>query len=338
MIKKIFNFLKAVVGNIRVMLASSKNGFWCIQTPCIVGIMYHGISRESGKAILPRRFRYTVPFDQFECQLRYFRQRYEIIGIKDLEKRDSWQRNQLIVTFDDGYRNFYTNAYPILKQSRTPALLFIWTGFVQNQKAAWNDRIFHAVKNTQKEELNFSSGSSDYRFSLLGEKQKFHAFQFLLRLFSDELNGPKREELIECIVNKLGVSAVEETMMNDENFRPLDARDIRKMAKEGLVSFGSHTVNHYNLGKCDERTIFNELFRSKKDIEEWTGMPCVALSLPGGSWKNEIKEIAKGLGYKFIFNSVPDVNRLPINSFNIKRYCIRENSILNKQILFNLRV
>jgi len=254
--------------------------------------------------------------------------------MNDLENIVNWERYRLIITFDDGYRNFYTNAYPLLKENKMPAVLFITTGFVQDQKAAWDDRLFYAVKNTQKKEVGFAFGPYDYKLSLLDEKRKLHAFRTLIRLFSDELTGPKRDEGIDYVLNKLGVSVEDNDMMNNEDYRPLGIEDIKRMAQEGVVNFGSHTVNHYGLGNCDEDTIYSELFRSKETIEEWTGKPCLALSLPGGSWKEEVSEIAKGLGYKYIFNSIPDINKLPTNFYSFKRYCVRGKSILSKYIHF----
>jgi len=156
----------------------------------------------------------------------------------------------------------------------------------------------------------------------------------LIRLFSNELTGPKRDEGIGYVINKLDVSVQDNNIINNEDHRPLAVEDIKRMAQEGVVTFGSHTVNHYSLGSCDEEIIYNELFRSKEAIEEWTGKLCLALSLPGGSWKQEVNEIAKGVGYKYIFNSVPDINKLPIGFYNIKRYCVRERAILSKHIFF----
>ena len=257
-----------------------------------------------------------------------------MIGINDLENIVNWERNRIILTFDDGYSNFYTNAYPLLKENKMPAVLFITTGFVQDQKAAWDDRLFYAIKNTQREEFVFALDSYDCKFSLLGEKQKLHVFKTLIRLFADELTGPKRDKGIDYVLNKLGISVEDNNMMDDEDYRPLSIEDIRRMAQEGIITFGSHTVNHYGLGNCDEDIIYSELFRSKETIEEWTGKPCLALSLPGGSWKQEVNEIAKDVGYKYIFNSVPGINNLSTGFYNIKRYCVREKAILAKHLFF----
>ena len=334
MINKVINCLKRARGNMRFMLASKKYGFLSSRSPSIVGIMYHGITCEGVKGLLDRRLHYRVPFEQFQSEMRYFCRRYDIVGIYDLGKNVKSHRNRLIVTFDDGYRNVYTNAYPHLKEKKIPALLFIATGFVQEQKAFWDDRLFYAFKNTQKEEFIFAFGSYVYKFSILSEKQKLRAFKTLIRLFSDELTGPKRDEGVEYVLNELEVAAEDDNVLNNENNRPLGVEDIERMAQEGVVNFGSHTVNHYGLGNCDEEVIYNELLMSKKAIEEWTGKPCLALSLPGGSWKEEVSEIAKGLGYKYIFNSVPDINKLPPDFYSFKRYCVRGNTMLSKHMLF----
>jgi len=155
LIGRVINCYKRTIGNLRLMLRSKKYRFSPSPSPCLFGIMYHGIILERAKGILDRRFHYRVPLKQFQSNVRYFCRHHEMIGVDDLENIVNWKNNKLIITFDDAYRNVYTNAYPLLKKNKIPAVLFITTGFVQDQKAAWDDRLFYAVKNTQKKKLFF---------------------------------------------------------------------------------------------------------------------------------------------------------------------------------------
>lgn len=76
--------------------------------------MYHSINDEP----IGSEEQLSVRVDDFESQLRYLRERgYESVFVKDMPKYDYEQR-LVAVTFDDGYEDVYTNAFPLLKNMR----------------------------------------------------------------------------------------------------------------------------------------------------------------------------------------------------------------------------
>ncbi len=46
----------------------------------------------------------------------------------------SLPKKPVLLTFDDGYQDFYTNAYPILRAKNVPAVMFLPTGLMDNGK------------------------------------------------------------------------------------------------------------------------------------------------------------------------------------------------------------
>jgi peptidoglycan/xylan/chitin deacetylase (PgdA/CDA1 family) len=77
----------------------------------------------------------TTPAEEFQNQLRYFKNRYECISLAELCHRLSegrrLGRRSLVITFDDGYRDNFTQAAPILKEAGLTATFFVSTGFIQ---------------------------------------------------------------------------------------------------------------------------------------------------------------------------------------------------------------
>jgi len=87
--------------------------------------MYHNIDRE--KNIL------SVSPENFERQMKFLKERkYNVIGLNELVNLIAHNKripgNTVIITFDDGYENLYTNAYPVLKKYNIPAVMFIIVG------------------------------------------------------------------------------------------------------------------------------------------------------------------------------------------------------------------
>ena len=88
--------------------------------------MYHSINDEP----IGKEEELSVSVDDFESQLRYLRERgYESVFVKDMPKYDYEQR-LMAVTFDDGYEDVYTNAFPLLKKYEIKATLFMPTSLI----------------------------------------------------------------------------------------------------------------------------------------------------------------------------------------------------------------
>jgi peptidoglycan/xylan/chitin deacetylase (PgdA/CDA1 family) len=93
--------------------------------------MYHSISDQSGD-------RLTITPDRFAAEMRFLaEQNFSVIsleaGCERLETGGDLSRT-IVLTFDDGYRDFLTHAIPILERHRLPATLFIAT---ERKLASW---------------------------------------------------------------------------------------------------------------------------------------------------------------------------------------------------------
>lgn len=93
---------------------------------CVI-LMYHSIGEN--------RVFFTVKPREFERQMEYLKEHsYSVISLRSvIEKFERGERDFqkcAVLTFDDGYRDNYDNAYPILKKYGFPATIFVATGFV----------------------------------------------------------------------------------------------------------------------------------------------------------------------------------------------------------------
>ena len=84
-------------------------------------LMYHSVSEN--------RKLFTVTPDDFARQMRYlYEQKFFVLNLEDAVshmQKNSLSQKTVVVTFDDGYKDNYSNAFPILKQYRFPATIFV---------------------------------------------------------------------------------------------------------------------------------------------------------------------------------------------------------------------
>lgn len=107
-------------------------------------VMYHYI-RDVDKTLDPLGYRLSVAPDQFAQQIAWlWQQGYTTIRMDMLadcvQGVRSCPARSVALTFDDGYMDAYTTAFPLLQQYGFVATFYVITGFVGNQGyMGWNE-------------------------------------------------------------------------------------------------------------------------------------------------------------------------------------------------------
>lgn len=104
-------------------------------------LMYHSISDAED----PRHpyFQTTTSPARFAEHMRFLRENgYTPVRLTEAMNIAAECRNQamkpVVITFDDGYRNFYSQAYPVLAEHGFTANMFLPTGYIANQRLSFN--------------------------------------------------------------------------------------------------------------------------------------------------------------------------------------------------------
>lgn len=153
--------------------------------PRIPILMYHSISEGMQKNVHPYYEITTTP-DVFDHHMQYLHENnYRVITLaqavkiltnaqletrnKEPETRISepatrnsepGTRNHVVLTFDDGYRDFYTNAFPVLEKYGFTATVFLPTGSIGDKRQVFNTREclnWEEVCELNKKGVNFGS-------------------------------------------------------------------------------------------------------------------------------------------------------------------------------------
>lgn len=103
----------------------------------LVILRYHSVSDF-------RRHEVNVKIYRFRKQMEFLVKHYKPVSLKvameALRNNKQLPRNSVAVTFDDGYKDNYTNAYPILKEFSIPAMIFLSAGFVGTNNILPHDK------------------------------------------------------------------------------------------------------------------------------------------------------------------------------------------------------
>lgn len=104
-------------------------------------LMYHGISDLPDKNCHPYYETRTSP-RVFEEQMKCLCENgYSSIGISELPaamRNGTGESRPIVITFDDGYRNFLTHAFPILERYGLKATVFLVTGMMGSRSGLFD--------------------------------------------------------------------------------------------------------------------------------------------------------------------------------------------------------
>ena len=235
----------------------------------------------------------SLPTDTFERQIKFLHDNFQFISLDNLAKllkgSEKLPRKAAVITFDDGYKDNFTYAYPILRKYHAPATIFLSTGYIDTGKLFWWDLSNYFVTNSLNKTITLKAIGT---FPLNSESDKDKTKMLLRKI----LKGMSEEEKYAAICELSNATGVD--IPNDLGKEViLSWDDIKEMANEE-ITFGAHTVNHPIFTNVTKEVCQYEIIQSKRDIEEKLGKPVTSFSYPNGEFNSEIRELVKKAGFE----------------------------------------
>lgn len=119
----------------------------------VLALNYHRIG-EAQASNLDRGL-WSANAEAFAEQVRFFKSQLDIISPSDLPRVLAAKRGRYaMITFDDGYRDNYEAAFPVLKREGVPATFFVASSFIDSPALPWWDEIAWMVRTSKREGLD----------------------------------------------------------------------------------------------------------------------------------------------------------------------------------------
>jgi peptidoglycan/xylan/chitin deacetylase (PgdA/CDA1 family) len=214
----------------------------------------------------------------FERQMKFLSQRRRVISldqlIQQLQKGEPIRRGTVVITFDDGYRNNFTVAAPILAKYNLPATLYLATGYLNAQRNQWIDTLYAAFGASSRQQLNLSS-QKDQRlqdWNLAESTQQKQAYS-AISSYLIEAGVTARQDLLTEIDRQLAPIAYPPRLT-------LNWDEVRQMQQQyPNIALGIHTSNHLDLSTHSEKAA-QEMELAIEHVSAATGTRPKHLSFP----------------------------------------------------------
>ncbi len=279
-------------------------------------LMYHRVLPE------PDELHPEVPdVRRLTAQFKTLSEYFNVLPLQEAQihlQQGTLPPRSIALTFDDGYRDNFEVAAPVLKAFGFPATIFVASGFLDGG-LMFNDIVIESVR-------RMSTGTYDFsRFGVeqcdVGDIPSRSRLIHSLILAIKYLDPTERHLLCETLVHQVDSPLPDNLMMTREQVRQLPGMGI---------TVGGHTVHHPILATLTPEAARHEILVNRDELANIVGTPPTEFAYPNGKPNRDYTsghvEMIKQAGYSVAVSTAVAVATTEAPCFELPRFVLRETS------------
>ncbi|MBT1074662.1 polysaccharide deacetylase family protein [Geobacter grbiciae] len=287
---------------------------------CII-LVYHRIVDDSS-VYLDKGSVVHHHLSDFVDEIPYLKRTFQILSMDDIVDRissgEGFDRPTIAITFDDGYLDNYTLAYPVLKAHEVPATIYLATSLIGTSGKTWTDQIEVALLATKKRSIVLPFLYEGKELAISTVEQKRDLSISVAKALKEIPDADRRGRLLEMF-RALEVRA---DIIEDPDGRlMLNWDEVKEMAANG-ITFGSHSHTHPILSRVPLLDAQEDIKRSKQVLEERLGQPINHFAYPNGrveDFSDELRDYCQKIGFSSVATVIYGTNGTESSPFCLKR-------------------
>ena len=315
-----------------------RGGFWqrrlrtWAERNAVVILTYHRVTDKWDETLDYSQPGMVVTASTFERQVAILKEHFEVVTLgallADGASAGRPARPRCVITFDDGWRDNYDLAFPILRRHGLPATVFLATDFIGTDRAFWHTKLIYLFTRTELSrslggEITFRAYPGPVRQELrrLAKRERLGARD--LDPLIETVKALCDEEVIEELVHTLSEAVrLRRPLFPDRKFF-LDWDQVRAMATAGF-EIGSHSCSHRILTRLPADTANEELVRSKVEIERRVGGKVEHFAFPNEAASEALVTAAASAEYRTACFAAPVARRGALGIRPLRRLGMHE--------------
>ncbi len=258
-------------------------------------LMYHRVVDDFKRDLFGTEASIAVTTDTFERQMAWLKQQCTVIPLRELiVKLDAGTRlpeRCAVVTFDDGWRDNFTHAAPILKQYDIPSTIYLSTDYIGSNKLFWFQEVGLLQERLAMEPTWFAAVAQKANLGEAGRpasQSKEAVIAWFKQFEGQQVEGILRQMRDEGRSRKVDTDIERQMLTWDE---------CRQLSSQG-VDFGSHGCGHNIFTLLSETELSDELGRSRRVMADQLGSAPVTVAYPNGNCNDVVARAAQAAGYR----------------------------------------
>jgi peptidoglycan/xylan/chitin deacetylase (PgdA/CDA1 family) len=214
------------------------------------------------------------------AQFGYLHQHFTVVPLLQIAEQLASGRKldprMVALTIDDGRRNCYEFLFPLLQEFRLPATFFVVSSFIRGEDWIWTDKVLWLSEQCSTKQSSGKQISSEHSYlaTELAPDKLNDLFRSLNRMRPEDRNAR-----IEAIARNTGASIPKAP---PAKYAPCSWAELKEMADSGLMEIGSHTATHPILSSVTDEESWEELTKSRAEIEQGLGRNVRCFCYPNG--------------------------------------------------------
>ncbi len=246
-------------------------------------VLYHGVPADDPGGLCGR---------VFEQHVLFLKRHFEFVGPENVgRRRQPLQPRQILMTFDDGFRNNAEVAAPILRQHRIPAVFFVSSRHAAPGKFLWFSYLKALERLFPRAGFSFRNAVVD----MSPNKRRVSVQSLSRTLLSLTPHPAAMYRAIEEELPQLD-EFVSPRDLND-SYAGMTAEQVAELAADPLFSIGSHTVDHPFLTRCEPAEAVQQIERNRTWLEAACGRRCDSIAYPSGDYSADLLKVCRQAGF-----------------------------------------
>jgi len=217
--------------------------------------------------------------DLFRAQLAFLQRIFQIVPLQQIWREngsDLTRRPKLALTFDDGLRNNFALAYPILKELDCPATFFVCPGLIDSGEWLWNHECrarLACISIDERRRLAERMGLSSSDGEAIIQKLKYMAHARRVEF---------EKEIAEA------TPTFKPTEQQRRDFDVMSWAELKRLEPD-LITIGGHSLSHQILTQLDSEHLEREVAVCKSWLEGELHRPVDHFCYPDGAYNSKVQ-------------------------------------------------